>query len=319
MLKRKLGRSEIAVVPWCFGGNVFGWTADRDASFALLDAFVGAGFDFIDTADVYSRWVPGHVGGESETMIGDWLASRGGRDRVVIATKVGMGQPNRTGRLDRVHIEASIDASLKRLRTDHVDLYQSHADDADTPIAETLEAYARLVAAGKVRIIGASNFSAERLRGSLDFSAAQSLPRYETLQPEYNLSVRSDFEGAVQDLCVAEQVGVIPYFSLAAGFLTGKYRSEADFGKSARGGNMSKHLNPRGLRILAALDAVSAQHRTSLAAVALAWLMAQPSVAAPIASATTLDQFRDLSAAASLDLSAADLAALDAASAPEPA
>jgi aryl-alcohol dehydrogenase-like predicted oxidoreductase len=319
MIKRKLGRSGITVAPWCFGGNVFGWTADRDASLALLDAFVAAGFDFIDTADVYSRWVPGHVGGESETVIGDWLAARGGRDRVVIATKVGMGQPNRIGRLDRAHIEASIDASLKRLRTDYVDLYQSHADDADTPIEETLYAYARLIEAGKVRAIGASNFTAERLRASLDVSAAEGLPRYETLQPEYNLSVRSAFEGAVQDLCVAEEIGVIPYFSLAAGFLTGKYRSEADFGKSARGGGMSKYLNPRGSRILAALDAVSGRHRTSLASVALAWLMAQPSIAAPIASATRLEQFDDLAAAASLALSSADLAELDDASAPDPA
>jgi aryl-alcohol dehydrogenase-like predicted oxidoreductase len=316
MMKRRLGRSDIAVAPWCFGGSVFGWTADRDASFALLDAFVGAGFDFIDTADVYSRWVPGHVGGESETVIGDWLASRGGRDRIVLATKVGMGQPDRAGRLDRAHIESSIDGSLKRLRVDYVDLYQSHADDGDTPIEETLDAYARLVKAGKVRIIGASNFSADRLRTSLAISEARGLPRYETLQPEYNLSVRSGFEGAVQDLCVAEAVSVIPYFALASGFLTGKYRSEADFGKSTRGGNMGRHLNPRGLRILGALDAVSARRGASLAAVALAWLMAQPSVAAPIASATSLDQFRDLAAAASLDLSADDRAELAAASAP---
>jgi len=316
MRMHKLGRSDVAVAPWCFGGNVFGWTADRDASFALLDAFVGAGFDFIDTADVYSRWVPGHEGGESETMIGDWLADRKARDRVVIATKVGMGQPNRTGALDRAHITASIDASLKRLRTDRVDLYQSHADDAETPIAETLDAYAGLIKAGKVRILGASNFSAERLRASLDASAAEGLPRYETLQPEYNLSDRAGFEGAVQDLCVAEDIGVIPYFSLAAGFLTGKYRSEADFGKSPRGGGMAKHLTPRGLRILGALDAVSARHRASQAAVALAWLMAQPAVVAPIASATNLGQFRDLVKAAEIDLSAEDLAALDAASTP---
>ena len=316
MRMHKLGRSDVAVAPWCFGGNVFGWTTDRDASFALLDAFVGAGFDFIDTADVYSRWVPGHEGGESETMIGDWLADRKARDRVVIATKVGMGQPNRTGALDRAHITASIDASLKRLRTDRVDLYQSHADDAETPIAETLDAYAGLIKAGKVRILGASNFSAERLRASLDASAAEGLPRYETLQPEYNLSDRAGFEGAVQDLCVAEDIGVIPYFSLAAGFLTGKYRSEADFGKSPRGGGMAKHLTPRGLRILGALDAVSARHRASQAAVALAWLMAQPAVVAPIASATNLGQFRDLVKAAEIDLSAEDLAALDAASTP---
>ncbi len=316
MQKRRLGRSDIAVAPWCFGGNVFGWTADRATSFALLDAFVGAGFDFIDTADVYSRWVPGHVGGESETVIGDWLAARGGRDRVVIATKVGMGQPDRIGRLDREHITTSIEASLKRLRTDRVDLYQSHADDSDTPVEETLEAYAALVKAGKVRIIGASNFSAARLSQSLAASAAHGLPRYETLQPEYNLSDRAGFEGKLQDFCVAEQIGVIPYFSLAAGFLTGKYRSEADYAKSPRGQGMAKYLNPRGLRILAALDAVAGRHSTAQATVALAWLMAQPAIAAPIASATSLEQFETLVAAADLTLSSADLAELDAASAP---
>ncbi|MGI3903192.1 MAG: aldo/keto reductase [Janthinobacterium lividum] len=316
MHKRRLGRSDITVAPWCFGGNVFGWTADRDTSFALLDAFVGAGFDFIDTADMYSRWVPGHVGGESESVIGEWLAARGGRDRVVIATKVGMGQPNRTGALDRSHITTSIEASLKRLRTDYVDLYQSHADDSDTPIEETLEAYAGLVKAGKVRIIGASNFSAARLRQSLDVSAARGIPRYETLQPEYNLSNRSDFEGEVQDLCVAEEVGVIPFYALAAGFLTGKYRSDADYAKSPRGQSMAKRLDARGLRILAALDAVSARHGMSLAAVALAWLMVQPSIVAPIASATSLDQFRDLVTAADLVLGADDLSELDTASRP---
>ena len=314
MQARRLGRSDITVRPWCFGGNVFGWTADRDTSFALLDAFVGAGFDFIDTADVYSKWVPGHSGGESETVIGDWLAARGGRDRVVIATKVGMGQPDRAGRLDRAHIAESIEGSLKRLRTDYVDLYQSHADDDQTPVEETLEAYGTLVKAGKVRIIGAANFSAARLRASLDASAADGLPRYETLQPEYNLSSRSGFEGELQDLCVAEEVGVIPYFSLAAGFLTGKYRSEADFAKSPRGGGMAKYLDARGHAILAALDAVSARRGTSQAAVALAWLRDRPSIAAPIASATSLGQSRDLAAAAGLDLTAEDGAELDAAS-----
>ena len=314
MIRRRLGRSDIAVAPWCFGGNVLGWTADRGASFALLDAFVGAGFDFIDTADIYSKWAPGHVGGESEAMIGEWLASRGRRDRVVIATKVGMGEPGRAGRLDRAHIEASIDASLKRLRTDHVDLYQSHADDPDTPVEETLAAYAGLVKAGKVRILGASNFTAERLRASLDASRDHGLPRYETLQPEYNLSARAGFENGLQGLCAAEGVGVIPYYALAAGFLTGKYRSEADFGKSPRGASMAKRLDARGHRILAALDAVSARRGASLAAVAMAWLMAQPTVAAPIASATTLDQFHELAAAAALKLAPDDLAALDAAS-----
>lgn len=232
MQTRRLGRSDISVAPWCFGGNVLGWTADEKTSFELLDAFVSAGFDFIDTADVYSNWVPGHAGGESETVIGNWLAARGNRDKVVIATKVGMGQPGRKGRLDRAYIAESIEGSLKCLRTDYVDLYQSHADDDATPIEETLEAYGVLVKAGKVRIIGASNFSAERLGASLAASAANGLPRYETLQPHYNLVDRDGFEGALQRLCVEEEVGVIPYFGLASGFLTGKYRSEADFGKS---------------------------------------------------------------------------------------
>lgn len=311
MQTRRLGRSDISVAPWCFGGNVLGWTADEKTSLDLLDAFVSAGFDFIDTADVYSNWVPGHAGGESETVIGNWLAARGNRDKVVIATKVGMGQPGRKGRLDRAYIAESIEGSLKRLRTDYVDLYQSHADDDATPIEETLEAYGVLVKAGKVRIIGASNFSAERLGASLAASAAHGLPRYETLQPHYNLVDRDGFEGALQRLCVEEEVGVIPYFGLASGFLTGKYRSEADFGKSPRGGGMGKYLNPRGHKILAALDAVSARHAVAPAQVALAWLMAQPSIAAPIASATSLDQFRGLAGAAALELRAEDLAELD--------
>ncbi len=311
MQTRRLGRSDVSVAPWCFGGNVFGWTADPKTSFDLLDAFVGAGFDFIDTADVYSNWAPGHVGGESETVIGDWLSARGNRAKVVIATKVGMGQPGRKGRLDRAYITESIEGSLKRLRTDYVDLYQSHADDDVTPIEETLEAYGVLVKAGKVRIIGASNFSTERLGASLAASAANGLPRYETLQPRYNLADRDGFEGTLRRLCVQEEVGVIPYSSLASGFLTGKYRSEADFGKSPRGGGMGKYLNPRGQKILAALDAVSARHAVAPAAAALAWLLAQPSVAAPIASATSLDQFRGLVGAAALQLEAEDLAELD--------
>ena len=311
MQTRRLGRSDISVAPWCFGGNVFGWTADEKTSFDLLDAFVSAGFDFIDTADVYSNWAPGHAGGESETVIGNWLAARGNRDKVVIATKLGMGQPGRGGRLDRAYIAESIEGSLKRLRTDYVDLYQSHADDDATPIEETLEAYGVLVKAGKVRIIGASNFSAERLRASLAASTANGLPRYETLQPCYNLADRDGFEGALQRLCVQEEVGVIPYSSLASGFLTGKYRSGADFGKSPRGGGMGKYLNSRGQKILAALDAVSARHAVEPAAVALAWLMAQPSIVAPIASATSLDQFGGLVAAATLELRAEDLAELE--------
>ena len=313
--KRFLGRSEIQVAPWCLGGNVFGWTADEKTSFDLLDAFVDAGFDFIDTADVYSIWVPGHRGGESETVIGNWLAARKNRDRVVIATKLGMGQPGRTGRLDRTYIAESIEGSLKRLRTDYVDLYQSHRDDEATPQEETLEAYAHLIKAGKVRIVGASNFSAARLGSALKTSAEHGLPRYETLQPQYNLADRAAFESELKPLCIAQEVGVIPYHALGAGFLTGKYRSKADFGKSPRGGGMAPYLNARGYRILAALDSVAARHEVEPAAIAMAWLMAQPSIAAPIASATSLSQFQSLAAGAALALSPADLDALDQAAA----
>ena len=315
MEKRSLGRSGILVKPWCFGGNVFGWTADEKTSFDLLDAFVGAGFDFIDTADIYSAWAPGHSGGESETVIGNWLAARHNREKVVIATKVGAGQPGREGRLDRGYIAESVENSLKRLKTDRIDLYQSHRDDSETPIEETLEAYAALIKSGKIRAIGASNFSAPRLRASLEASRAHGLPRYETLQPEYNLVDRDGFEGEVQDLCVAEEIAVIPYFSLAAGFLTGKYRSDEDFGKSPRGGGMRKYMNPRGAMILKALDAVSGRHKVEPATVALAWLMTRPAIAAPIASATSLAQFEALAAAADLQLRAYDLAELDAAGA----
>ena len=313
--KRSLGRSEIRVAPWCFGGNVFGWTADEKTSFDLLDAFVDAGFDFIDTADVYSSWVPGHRGGESETVIGNWLAARKNRDRVVIATKLGMGQPGRDGRLDRAYIAESIEGSLKRLQTDYVDVYQSHRDDEATPQEETLEAYADLIKAGKVRIIGASNFSASRFASASEISAARGLPRYETLQPQYNLADRAAFETELKPLCLAQDIGVIPYYALGAGFLTGKYRSEADFCKSPRGGGMARYLNPRGLGILAALDAVSGRHAVEPAAIAMAWLMAQPTIAAPIASATSLAQFRTIAAGAELALSAADLDALDQAAA----
>ena len=313
--KRSLGRSDIRVVPWCLGGNVFGWTADEQTSFDLLDAFVGAGFDFIDTADVYSSWVPGHKGGESETVIGNWLASRKNRDRVVIATKLGMGQPGRAGRLDRTYIAESIEGSLKRLRTDYVDLYQSHRDDEATPQEETLQAYADLIKAGKVRIIGASNFSAARLASALAASVQHGLPRYETLQPQYNLADREAFESELKPLCLAQDIGVIPYYALGAGFLTGKYRSEADFGKSPRGSGMSRYMNARGLRILTALDAVSERHAVEPATIAMAWLMAQPTIAAPIASATSLTQLRTIAAGAEVVLSAADLAALDQAAA----
>jgi len=315
MEKRELGRSGILVPPLCFGGNVFGWTADATTSFALLDGLREAGLNFIDTADVYSVWAPGHVGGESETVIGDWLAARGGRDKMIIATKVGAElAPDRKG-LKRAWIEKAVEDSLRRLRTDYIDLYQSHFDDLDTPVEEPLEAYAALIKAGKVRAIGASNFSAERLAAALAASG-RGLPRYETFQPEYNLYARGSYEGPLQTLCAAEGLGVIPYFALAAGFLTGKYRSEADFGKSARGArSIQKYLNPRGFRILEALDAVAARHDATPARIALAWLMAQETITAPIASATSLSQLQELVAASQLRLTDIDLGDLNAASA----
>ena len=318
MQMRELGRSGLKVAPWCFGGNVFGWTADRDTSFRLLDAFMAHGFNFIDTADVYSRWVEGHRGGESETIIGEWLRGRGGRDRVVIATKFGMDMGPGKDNLSAAYMVEAVEASLKRLQVETIDLYQSHRDDPKTPVAETLEAYGRLIRAGKVRAIGASNFDAPRLRGALDAGGTGDLPRYESLQPEYNLVERAGFEADLQRLCVERGVGVIPYFSLASGFLSGKYRSEADLGKSQRGGRVTKYMNKRGWRILAALDQVSDRHGVEPAAVALAWLMAQPSVTAPIASATRVDQLEALARAAEINLSENDLNALDKASREQP-
>ena len=315
MQKRRLGNSGLEIAPLMFGGNVLGWTADEAASFALLDRFVAAGFDAIDTADVYSRWAPGHKGGESEVVLGRWLAKRGGRDKVVIATKVGNDMPGVGKGLSKAHIMRSVEDSLKRLQTDYIDLYQSHIDDAATPLEETLAVYDDLIKAGKVRAIGASNYEAPRLAEALKTSAARKLPRYESLQPLYNLTDRAGFEKELQGLCVKENVGVIPYYGLAAGFLTGKYRSEADFGKSARGGGMKKYLNERGLRILAALDEVAARLKATPAQVALAWLMARPAITAPIASATSLEQMEDLIASARLKLDAEAIKALDSASA----
>lgn len=314
MNKRQLGRSGLLVAPWCFGGNVFGWTADEATSFRLLDAFVAHGFDFIDTADIYSRWVPGHEGGESETVIGRWLAGRGQRDRIVLATKVGMDMGAGQDGLSRDHIVRSVEASLRRLQTDVIDLYQSHRDDPKTSVDETMEAHAQLIKAGKVRAIGASNFSAERLETTLAVSRDREMPRYESLQPEYNLYDRTGFETKLRDVCLENGIGVIPYFSLASGFLTGKYRSEADFGKSPRGGNMAKYLNERGHRILAALDGVAEAVGATPATVALAWLMAQPTITAPIASATTVDQVEMLAKAATLSLTADQLTTLTQAS-----
>ena len=315
MTTRFFGRTGIPVPPLCFGGNVFGWTVDAAASHALLDRMVDAGLTFIDTADVYSAWVPGNRGGESETILGDWLAGRKRRADVTIATKVGheMG-PGMKG-LKPAYVRSAIEASLRRLRTDHVDLYQSHVDDADTPIADTLAVYADLIREGKVRAIGASNHGAARLREALDVAAREGLPRYETLQPHFNLYNRSDYEGPLEDLCRAEGLGVITYWSLARGFLTGKYRSEADLSKSPRGKGVAPFLDERGFRVLAALDAVAAEKGATQGQVALAWLMARPGITAPIASATTPAQLDELIGAMRLELDAATIARLDAAGA----
>jgi aryl-alcohol dehydrogenase-like predicted oxidoreductase len=314
-MTRRLGKSGPPVGPIAFGGNVFGWTADEATSFKLLDAAVAAGFNLIDTADVYSRWAPGHKGGESETVIGNWLRRSGNRDRVVLATKVGMEMgPGEVG-LSRAYILRAAERSLNRLQTDHIDLYQSHKDDPNTPLDETLGAFGELIAQKKVRQIGASNYSAERLAEAMRISREQRLPAYECLQPLYNLCDREPFEAALGPLCEKEGLAVIPYYSLAAGFLTGKYRDEADLSKSARGATVKKYLTDRGRRILAALDAVAGRLSATPARVALAWLMTRPTVTAPIASATTLDQFNDLVSATKLKLDGAAIKELDAASA----
>ena len=304
MLKRELGRSGLQVTPLCFGGNVFGWTVDEATSFSLLDAWVGAGMNFIDTADVYSRWVPGHTGGESETIIGKWLKRSGRRDQVVLATKVGKDMGDGKVGLAPAYIRSAIEASLKRLQTDVIDLYQSHDDDASVPLADTLGAYADLIKAGKVRAIGASNFTAPRLAEALAASAAHGLPRYECLQPLYNLVERPAFEAELEGVCLQHGIGVINFFALARGFLSGKYRSEADLAKSPRGQGVKQYLNPHGLRVLGALDAVAQRLNATPAQVALAWQIARPSVTAPIASATSLAQLADLVAAAHLTLDA---------------
>ncbi len=316
MTHRLLGRSGLQVSPLCFGGNVFGWTADETTSFALLDAWVDAGFNFIDTADVYSRWVPGHQGGESEAVLGRWFKKSGKRDQVVLATKVGKDMGDGKVGLSPAYIRQAVEASLTRLQTDRIDLYQSHDDDAGTPLADTLGAYADLIQAGKVRAIGASNYTAPRLMEALDTSRRHALPRYESLQPLYNLYDRAVFEESLEKVCVDHGLGVMNFYALAAGFLTGKYRSTDDAAKSLRGKNTTgKYLNPRGLRILAALDEVSAELNATPAALAVAWLLAKPSVTSPIASATSLEQLAQLIAAARLELPAAALARLDAASA----
>jgi aryl-alcohol dehydrogenase-like predicted oxidoreductase len=314
MKMRKLGRSGIEVAPLALGGNVFGWTADEATSFRALDGFVAAGFNLIDTADVYSRWAPGHQGGESETILGKWPRKAGARDRVVIATKVGMEMgPNEKG-LKPEYVLRAAERSLNRLQVDVIDLYQAHKDDESTPLEETLGAFGDLIAQGKVRAIGASNYSAGRLAEALRLSRERGLPRYESLQPNYNLYDRAEFEKDLAPLCAREQLGVIPYYSLAAGFLTGKYRSAADLAKSPRGAKVKNYLNDRWFRILAALDEVAARHGATPARVALAWLMARPGVTAPIASATSVEQLNDLVLATRLVLDADAVEALNRAS-----
>ena len=316
MQKRALGRSGLEIAPLVFGGNVFGWTVDEATSFRLLDGFVDAGLDAIDTADVYSRWAPGHVGGESETIIGNWLrANPGKRERVLILTKVGsdMGQGHKD--LSARWIERAVEDSLRRLNTDVIDLYQSHWPDPNTPHEETLRAYEALIRAGKVRAIGTSNHDAALLSGSLAVAREKGLPRYESLQPKYNLYDRGEFEGALQELVVREGIGVISYYGLASGFLSGKYRSKEDLSKSKRGAGIEKYLDPRGMRILGALDEVSGRLGAKPAEVALAWVIGREGVTAPIASATSPEQLESLVRAVHLTLGAEDVAALDAASA----
>jgi aryl-alcohol dehydrogenase-like predicted oxidoreductase len=313
MQKRRIGHSELQVAPLMFGGNVFGWTADEATSFSILDAFVDAGLDFIDTADVYSAWAPGNHGGESEAIIGKWLQRSGKRDRIVLATKVSK-HPQRKG-LSAANIQAAVEDSLRRLQTDYIDIYFSHDDDTATPLAETLGAYQRLIEAGKVRVIGASNYSGARVEEALALSRQYGLPEYQVLQPEYNLYDRAGYETDLEPVALAYQLGVVVYWSLASGFFSGKYRSKEDLADKARGSRVEKYLNERGLRILGALDRVAARHASTPASVALAWLIARPSVTAPIASATSLRQLESLVAAVHLTLTGSDIRELDDASA----
>lgn len=311
MQKRQLGSSGLAISPLVFGGNVFGWTADEARSFELLDRFVERGFNTIDTADVYSSWAPGRSGGESETVIGNWLARRGRRDDVVLMTKVGMWEPRKG--LTATNIAAAVEDSLRRLRTDYVDVYFAHVDDTDVPLEETLGAFGRLVQAGKVRAPGASNYSAGRLREALAVSARLRLPRYEVVQPQYNLYDRADFESGLAAVATEQELGVVSYFSLASGFLSGKYRSAAELKGSAREGFLKGYFDARGLKLLEVLREVAADLTATPAQVALAWLMARPAVTAPIASATSLEQLDDILQAAELSLPAAAAEKLDAA------
>ncbi len=318
MLKRKLGRTDLSVTPLCLGGNVFGWTADERSSFAVLDAYVDGGGNFIDTADTYSTWVPGHVGGESESILGRWLSTRNNRGRVIIATKVGspMGTgPNAQG-LSRRYILEEVEASLRRLQIDCIDLYQAHRDDPDTPLEETMAAFDDLVRQGKVRYVGASNYSAVRLREALQVSAQHGYVRYECLQPPYSLVNRAEYERDLEPLCMEQGLGVIPYAALASGFLSGKYRPGNQLPSSPRAkGIQERYMNEKGFRVLEQLDRVAAVHHTTVAQVALAWVMARPGITSAIASATTVEQLRELLGAVDLKLDEEEVGALDSVSA----
>ena len=302
MKKRKLGNTGLEIAPLVFGGNIFGWTVDQTTSFELLDAFVAAGFNSIDTADMYSRWVSGHTGGESEIIIGEWMKRSGNRDKIIVATKVGLDMGEGRKGLSKTHILRSAEESLKRLQTDYIDLYQSHTDDPETPFEETLGAYAELIKQGKVRAIGASNYKADRMAAALEASRKSGLPAYQTLQPNYSLIERAEYETDLESLCAREDLGVINYFPLAAGFLTGKYRSESDATGKARARNVTKYLNERGFKILSALDQVAKKFNATPSRVSLAWLLARPSITAPIVSATSLAQLKDLVASVNLAL-----------------
>ena len=302
MNKRKLGKTGLEISPLVFGGNIFGWTVDQTTSFKLLDAFLAAGFNSVDTADVYSKWVPGHTGGESEIILGEWMKRSGNRKKVIVATKVGMDMGDGKKGLSKSHILRSAEDSLRRLQTDYIDLYQSHIDDPDTPLEETLGAYAELIKQGKVRAIGASNHKAESLAAALETSRKSGLPAYQTLQPNYSLIERTEYESHLEPLCVKEGLGVINYFPLAGGFLTGKYRSESDAAGKARARNVTKYLNERGFKILDALDKVAKKYNATPARISLAWLLARPSITAPIVSATNLEQLKDLVSSVNLKL-----------------
>lgn len=313
---RRLGQSSLEVPPITFGCNVFGWTADEAMSFKLLDAWLDAGFNFLDTADVYSRWHPGNGGGESETIIGKWMKARGNRGKIILATKLGIEMaPGKKG-LSAAYMKTAVEDSLRRLQTDYIDLYQSHRDDPDTSVEETMSSYAELKKQGKIREIGASNFSAARLAESLKVSTEKNLPRYQSLQPQYSLVERTEFEGPLEELCLKEKVGVIGYYSLASGFLTGKYRSKADMEGRIRGARVEKYINDHGFGIIKALDEVAQRYDAKIGQIAVAWLIARPSVTAPIVSATNLEQLAELAEAAEIELDPESIAKIDAASKP---